>query len=174
MHHQWGVMFAGENRKREKLEHGQARDDKFRHLLSKWHTWLIYNYKDTLPSCKGMDWVCGEGQSYLAQCVAGAQYLSSNRLLISSFIRSLTAHRNSFSRTGCTHVTPVQSQSMLTLHTKVCNTQKCQGILTVLRFELCPPSKLKQVITVFNSGSKNKLSDLAPTKIELVFYTRRM
>lgn len=121
-----------------------------------------------------MDWVCGEGQSYLAQCVAGAQYLSSNRLLISSFIRSLTAHRNSFSRTGCTHVIPVQSQSMLTLHTKVCNTQKCQGILTVLRFDLCPPSKLKQVITVFNSGSKNKLSDLAPTKIELVFYTRRM
>lgn len=152
MHHQWGVMSAGENRKREKLEHGQARDDKFRHLLSKWHTWLVYNHRHT-ALLLGMDWVCGEGQSYLAQCMAGAQHLSSNRLLISSLIRSLTAHRNRFSRTGCTRVTPAQSQSRFTLHTKVCNTQKCQGILTVLRFDLCPPSKLKQVIMVFNAGS---------------------
>lgn len=28
-------MSAGEKRKREELEHGQARDDKFRHLLSR-------------------------------------------------------------------------------------------------------------------------------------------
>lgn len=130
-----------EQEKREKLDHGQARDDKFRHFVSKWHTWLVYNYKDILPSCKGMDWGCGEGQSYLVQGMAGTQYLSSNRLLIRSFIRSLTAHRNKFSRTGCIHVIPVQSQSRFTLHTKVCNTQKCQGILTVLRFDLCPPPK---------------------------------
>lgn len=171
MHHQWGVMSAGENRKREKLEHGQARDDKFRHLLSKWHTWLVYHYKDMLLSCPGTHWGCGEGQSYLAQCLPGVRYLSSNRLLISSFIRSVTAHRNGFSRTGCI-VTPVQSQSRFTLHTKVCNTQKCQGILTVLRFDLCPPPQLKQVIMASSSSSKNKLSNLAATDIELVFYTK--
>lgn len=121
-----------------------------------------------------MDWVCGEGQNYLAQSMAGAQYLSSNRLLISSFIRSLTAQRNRFNRTGCIPVAPVQSQSRFTLHTKVCNTQKCQRILTVLRFDLCPPPKLKQVIMVFSSSSKNKLPDLATTETELVFYTKRI
>lgn len=174
MHHQWGGMSAGENRKKEKLEHGQARDDKFRHLLSKWHTWLVYHYNDMLLSCTGTDWGCGEGQSYLSQCFAGVWYLSSNRLLISSFIRSVTAHSNRFSRTGCIHVTPAQSQSRFTLHTKVCNTWKCQGILTVLRFDLRPPPKLKQVIMVFSSSSKKNLPDLAATKIELVFYTERI
>lgn len=127
-----------------------------------------------LLSCTGTDWGCGEGQSYLGQCLAGVRYLSSNRLLISLFIRSVTAHRKRFSRTGCIHVTPIQSQPRFTLHTKVCNAWKCQGILTVLRFDLCPPPKLKWEIMVFSSSSKNKLPDLAATKIKLVFYTKRI
>lgn len=136
------------------------------------HGWYITT-KTYCPPARG--WTgCVGNDCYLAQCMAGARDLSSNRLLISLFIRSVTAHRNRFSRTGCIHVTPVQSQSSFTLHTKVCNTKKCQGILTVLRFDLCPPPQLKQVVMVFSLNSKNKLPDLAATEIELVFYTKRI
>lgn len=45
-------MSAGENRKREKLEHGQARDDKFRHLLCDTHGWFITT-KTHCPPARG-------------------------------------------------------------------------------------------------------------------------
>lgn len=103
------------------------------------HGWYITT-TTYCPPARGRTGGVGKDSS-LVQCMARAQYLSSNRLLVSSFIRSLTAHRNKFSRTGCIHVTPVQSQSRFALCTNVCNTQKCQGILTVPRFDLCPPPK---------------------------------
>jgi len=69
-------MSAEERRKREGLEHGQARDDKFRELLAKWRTSLAYHYKDMLPSCKGMDWGCGKAtESYPVQCTPGTKCL---------------------------------------------------------------------------------------------------
>lgn len=117
-------MSAGEKRKREELEHGQARDDKFRHLLSKWH--LYITTKTCCPPAREWTGVVGKQQrvTLFSAYLVHNTYIQQTGYRLACLSRSLTAYVYIFSRTACIHVTSVQSPSRFTLHTNDCNSQR--------------------------------------------------